>query len=429
MTVTDTTSSSDLGTPIARKETKSTPQKPDTIKVPLAADRNKVSFGIKTPSKAHSPSASPYVKHESKMPSSKSEPVLNVAKPRIVMQIKHGKCMTIETSPDGQKKIVSDDEEVVAKTEERKSHKKFKKSLLVPYAAESSSDTDTGSKVEDKPKVKKKDKRETENDVVFDTKLNATTSVPGNLHLMKSISTHLANSSPPKPTVALETSKSTDSVQDEKPAKNENVSNNCQESSNGIHMKHRNGDIHIYDSATQSSHAEDRHHTAGKKRKLIEDARIDMVNGEFHVVSEKIPLLDPVEHSHRDKDSDEYRLLKKAKKHKKHKKDKHRHKEHRYEELINESDMHSDHQVKKHKKKKRKHKERDYDIEEEHSYKKRKYEEPSEVRAQKRHHHFETEERVHKRPRHESESSSSAEFEWVERKVDTPAKVSKSAFW
>ena len=343
------------------------------------------------------------------------------------MQIKHGKVMTIEASPDGQRKILSDDEEVMAKTSRKESHKKYsKKSVLVPYGNESSSDSDAGIKVNDRPKVKKKERKE---DVVFDTSLNATTSVPGNIHLMKTVSNHTDITEPSKPT---------SSVQKEKAAKSENVLNDCDDNLNASHaqIKHSDSDSHKAKPVAEDKHDNDKHHTvhtAGKKRKLIEGAKTDVMHGEFHVVSDKIPLLSSVdtESDQRDKDLDEYTLMKKAKKHKKHKKDKHRNKEHKYEELVNESSHQSEHHVKKHKKKKRKH--RDYSQEdEEHSHKKRKHRESSEERSRKHHHHHHSEsveERHHKRQRQESESSSSVEFEWVERTVDTPVRLSKSTSW
>ena len=511
----------DIGTPVKRKDMSTTPQKPDSIKVPLAADRNKVSFGIKTPGKAHPPTSSsssaekpgPHSTNPF-MSKSHSEPVLGLAKPRIVMQIKNGKATTIEKSPDGRKKILSDDEEVVASMSEKKAHKKVRKSVLVPYGNESSTDSDTDSRQGRENKVKR-ERKEDNNGVVFDTKLNATTSVPGNIHLMKNISGPASNGeanrhkekeerveklASNKGAILAELNKSTDSIHSErhvkhaqnpheekrsvdKPAKTEvNTSNNCHANYNGHHvyMKHRNGEIHIYDSPIEDKHEvkhhkdiqeEDKHHihsnnhghNSAKKRKLIDDARIDIVNGEFHVVSDKKPLLISPENGHHEKqykDSEEYRLLKKAKKHKKHKKDKHRHKEHKYETLLNESDSRhneEDHHVKKHKKKKRKHKERGYDIEEEHSYKKRHYDEEEDHSYKKRHHEEEedhsykkkryeehgegrghkhyhhhgdsVENKVHKRQRQESESSSSGDFEWVEKKIDTPVKHSKSAAW
>ena len=479
----------DIGSPVKRKDMSVTPQKPDTIKVPLAADRNKVSFGIKTPGKAHPPSLNSSVEKStshttiSQMSKSHSEPALGSAKPRIVMQIKNGRATTIEKSPDGQKKILSDDEEVMGRMSEKKAHKKVRKSVLVPYGNESSSDSDTDSRQSKDVKVKR-ERKEDSNNVVFDTKLNATTSVPGNIHLMKGISSHVANGEAnrhkekvervekmeKKTANVAELNRSTDSIHSERhgkhansiheekqpfdnPAKSEvNISNNCHPNHNGHHvyMKHPNGGIHIYDSEPTEDKPEvkhhievkpeDKHHSHNnvKKRKLIEDARIDIVNGEFHVVSDKKPLLTPAENGQTEKqykDSEEYRLLKKAKKHKKHKKEKHRHKEQRYETLLNESDsrhqVEEEHHVKKHKKKKRKHKEcGGYDIEEEHSYKKRRHEEHGEGKVHKHYHHGETQEgKVHKRQRQESESSSSVEFEWVEKKIDTPVKHSKSAAW
>lgn len=452
---------SDIGVPVKRKELNETPQKPDAIKAPISADRNKVAFDIKTPGKAHqstfNSNANATAKQMTKFP---SEPILGSAKPRIVMQIKNGKATTIERSPDGQNKILSDDEEVMAKMKENKSHKKFRKSLLVPYGSESSSESDTGGNKDIRSKIKK-ERKENGDSVVFDTRLNATTSVPGNHHLIKSISNHSNTNESVKHKEKTEAwtvidvtepvitngsihnekhAKFAHSVQAEKPVKSENVCNGSHSNLNGNHvyMKHPNGGIHIYDSEPTDNKIEEKHpvsHVAGKKRKLNEDGRIDIINGEFHVESDKKPLLNLVENGHGEKnyiDSEEYSLLKKAKKHKKHKKDKHRHKEYKYETLVNESDHshHSEHHVKKHKKKKRKQKDRDYDIEEEHSYKKRQYEEPCETKAHKHHHHSEAvEERVYKRQRNESESGSSTEFEWVERKINPPVKMSKSAAW
>ncbi|XP_061182057.1 ubiquitin carboxyl-terminal hydrolase 36-like isoform X1 [Saccostrea echinata] len=101
---------------------------------------------------------------------------------RIVVKIKHGKATAYEKSPKGKSKIVNGD---------------TVSSRLVPYGDDSESDDDeavvnAGKK---SPHVNGKnyiqqDMRESEkqrNDhrVVFDEKLNATTSVPGNTHLLE----------------------------------------------------------------------------------------------------------------------------------------------------------------------------------------------------------------------------------------------------
>ena len=401
-----------------KTESKHTPQKQDTMRAPLSADRNKISFGIKPPKVHQSPSSDGNSNaHKESSPGS--------TKPRIVMQIKHGKVMTIEASPDGQRKIVSDDEEVIAKAS-RKEHKKFsKKSVLVPYGNESSSDSDASTRV-DRAKIKKEKKEADSERIVFDTSLHATTSVPGNVHLLKTIPTH---------TDKTESNKPTTSVHKDKPAKNDSILNESKDNvfASPAQKKHFDSDSHK--AKSEDKHEDnDKHlhaHSAGKKRKLIEGARIDVMHGEFHVVSDKVPLLSSVE---KERESNEYNIVKKLKKHKKHKKDKHRNKEHKYEELVNTSSHHSEHHVKKHKKKKRKHKERDHslDIEEEHSYRKKKHQETSDERMQKPHHHHNSdssEERHRKRKRQESESSSSVEFEWVERTVPTPPKLSKSTSW
>ena len=53
----------------------------------------------------------------------------------------------------------------------------------------------------------------------------------------------------------------------------------------------------------------------------------DVMHCEFHVVSDKVPLLSSVE---KERESNEYNIVKKLKKHKKHKKDKHRNKDGHY---------------------------------------------------------------------------------------------------
>ncbi|CAC5406039.1 USP36_42 [Mytilus coruscus] len=122
---------------------------------PLPANREKVAFGIR-PKQMIKP-------HDEN----------TKEKPRIVMQIKNGKVTTYEKSPNG-------------------------KSKLVPYDGESDSEDEIGPtktngpvpKVQsqmDKMKVENESsaKHRNGNSVIFDQKLNATTSVPGNQHLLE----------------------------------------------------------------------------------------------------------------------------------------------------------------------------------------------------------------------------------------------------
>lgn len=100
-------------------------------------------------------------------------------KPRIVMKIKNGKVTTIEKSPNGKSKIVKDTE---------------KKSVLVPYGDDSDSASDyepsikTSRKEQESSKVNLNvnnnsqasgRKYQDDSTVIFDKKLNTTTSVPG----------------------------------------------------------------------------------------------------------------------------------------------------------------------------------------------------------------------------------------------------------
>lgn len=120
---------------------------------PLPANREKVAFGIRPKQ---------LIKPHDENPKEK---------PRIVMQIKNGKVTTYEKSPNG-------------------------KSKLVPYDGDSDSEEETSqtkmngasAKVQmDKMKVENESsaKHRNGNGVIFDQKLNATTSVPGNQHLLE----------------------------------------------------------------------------------------------------------------------------------------------------------------------------------------------------------------------------------------------------
>lgn len=144
---------------------------------PLATKREKVSisFGVKPANKFGAPAnhASPLVQ---KLDST----------PRLVMKIKDGKSITIETSPDGEKRILSDDDEVLAKRNEKRQKKMIKKSRLVPYGDNTSSDSDVSAK--EAPMVHSGSHGVGRKDeVVLDPKLNTTTSVPGNTHLYETV--------------------------------------------------------------------------------------------------------------------------------------------------------------------------------------------------------------------------------------------------
>jgi len=144
---------------------------------PLAANREKIriSLGVK-PLKTPE-STSKIVTHKQGIVTpTKISPVKNQEKsdglqtPKLVMKIQNGKSFTIETSPNGERRILSDDDEVIAKMNEKRQRKLKKRSSLVPYGDDSSSDSDwsvKGSRM--------------------DKSLNTTTSVPGNPHLMETI--------------------------------------------------------------------------------------------------------------------------------------------------------------------------------------------------------------------------------------------------
>ena len=183
----------ELGSPLARKQAAETvigPQKPKPQPSPLTSsspnakplpvNREKVAFGLNPPGLKTQQSGQP----------DKPE------KPRIVMQIKNGKVTTFEKSPNGKSKIVGDSEKL--------------KSKLVPYGDDSESDTEnagihrqkngspskilqqTPSKFPQQapnkiPLQTTNDKKNKESvDVIFDKKLNTTTSVPGNANLLDS---------------------------------------------------------------------------------------------------------------------------------------------------------------------------------------------------------------------------------------------------
>lgn len=184
----------DLGSPVPRKTTplvKPTPSASSTspfcssvssamksatspfasTSTPLPTNRDKVAFGIKPKQ---------VVKDGNKD-----------EKPRIVMQIKNGKVTTYEKSPNGKSKIVNGESTSSSK--------------LVPYDGESESDEETMQSARNESAVKVKEaanklliegeskkspspsrqRKEKENEVVFDEKLNATTSVPGNYKLLE----------------------------------------------------------------------------------------------------------------------------------------------------------------------------------------------------------------------------------------------------
>lgn len=113
-----------------------------------------------------------------KTPSAAKSPANSDGK-RIVIQIKNGKVTTYERSPNGKSKIVNGD---------------IANSKLVPYGDDSDSEEE-GTYVNGGRKspyvngkdhnMKDSERHRNDNRVVFDQKLNATTSVPGNTHLLE----------------------------------------------------------------------------------------------------------------------------------------------------------------------------------------------------------------------------------------------------
>lgn len=149
-----------IGPSLSKSDTSNTAAASAT---PLPEKRDKVVFGLnKTPSPTKSPG--------------------NSDGKRIVMQIKNGKVTTYERSPNGKSKIVNGDKV---------------NSRLVPYGDDSESDDEhaivNGGKrslyVNGKNQIlqdmRESEKQRNDHRVVFDKKLNATTSVPGNAHLLE----------------------------------------------------------------------------------------------------------------------------------------------------------------------------------------------------------------------------------------------------
>ena len=168
-TSTSSTFMSNLPTFMSNKSTTSPFPSKTAASTPLPANRDRVAFGIK-PKQSLKPQET-----------SKEE------KPRIVMQIKNGKVTTYEKSPNGKSKIVNGGSS---------------SSKLVPYDGESDSEEESNqskSKVSADKVAVQLDKLNVENEsrtsapkhkmegaVIFDEKLNATTSVPGNTKLLES---------------------------------------------------------------------------------------------------------------------------------------------------------------------------------------------------------------------------------------------------
>lgn len=184
--------SKDLGTPVQRKDSsklvlpvvgKEDSKKPliNPTCIPPQEKRSKVSFGIRQAAFGK----------EAAVGAADAD---NKSKPRIVMQIKHGKVTTFETSPNGKAKIMESDA-------------KGKSNRLVPYGEDSDSEGDSsvpkgnGHVVSSNKKPvngsrdhSTKDKSHgqavgksdgiSNSSVIFDEKLNTTTSVPGNAHLL-----------------------------------------------------------------------------------------------------------------------------------------------------------------------------------------------------------------------------------------------------
>ncbi|KAL3876474.1 hypothetical protein ACJMK2_034317 [Sinanodonta woodiana] len=180
----------------------------------LPEKRDKVSFGLKTP--------------QTKSSLQQQQPLIDISStPRIVLKISQGKATAVERSPDGKDTVMSGDDEISTESVVKNISTSVK-SRLVPYTADSnSSDSEQEAKrraqierkrksssnspdnkqklarlngdvlekpskatealvVDDRLKTWKGDKSNgIPSSLIFDRKLNATTSVPGNAHLLE----------------------------------------------------------------------------------------------------------------------------------------------------------------------------------------------------------------------------------------------------
>ena len=391
--------------------------------VPLSADREKVKFNIGADKKTgdkHKTPERPKSNESSKINTQKQASPMKTTTPnkaevnssgRLVVKINvtDGKSFTWETSPDGEKRIISDDDEVVAKMSRRQRKRLRKKQSIVPYGTDSDSDWSSSNSSQDhsasSSKKSRKDYNQEQNGLVFDGALNTTTSVPGNAHLFSTVTMKdkVSHNTPhidrPKD-IKMFSPKSSHQSPSLKRHFTETLScdtaaTSAKHSGNGewrtsieslqspsIGSNHSHSSVHSNGSTNDWSiqnkdkmpngHSERKAEgwiiTPGKKDKVYRtvseenvrssSARADTncASSPFEDVSDKINLLRPDKSS--DENIEEYRKLKK---HKKHKKRKHHEREHNYAEVSEESSSKSH---KKKKKKKHKHKDRDEDREE-----------------------------------------------------------------
>ncbi|XP_045213068.2 ubiquitin carboxyl-terminal hydrolase 42-like isoform X2 [Mercenaria mercenaria] len=431
--------------------------------VPLSADRDKVKFNIgekkmqenhKTPEKSMSekPKVPERLSETPKMPAPKPVSSSKIMTPvksevpvtgRLVVKIADGKSVTYETSPDGERRIISDDDEVVAKMNRRQRKKLKKKHRIVPYGTDSDSDWSSSSSSPNhsagsSSKTNHKENGHQKTCLVFDGALNTTTSVPGNAHLFSTITMKdkVSHTSPqhvdrPKdlkmfsPKNGHQSSAlkrqfsetlSCDTAQT--PAKHsgmgewhtsiESMQSPSIGSNHSHSSVHSSGSTHdwsvLKNKDKLSNGCSERKHdgwtvTPGKKdsahRTVSEEnirngsaARLDInsASSPFEDISDRVYLIKP--EKSKDENSVEHRKLKK---HKKHKKRKHHEREHNYAEVCDDSISRSH---KKKKKKKHKHKDRDEDREER---KHKKHEREKDEVERQRDRSTDDEERQHKK--------------------------------
>ncbi|KAL4240499.1 Ubiquitin carboxyl-terminal hydrolase 42 [Mactra antiquata] len=446
--------------------------------LPLSANREKIRINLdvkpKTPEKSCS----------SSKPSDKSSPA-----PRLVMKIKDGKSITIETSPDGERRILSDDDEVIAMMNEKRNKKFSKKPRIVPYQDDSNSDSDWSSQGSTQKstvshsslsygkKENLKEKCHGKDKVVFDGALNTTTSVPGNAHLfgtvtMKDKVSHNSSPRQDRPKDLKMFTPNSKSLNNHSPAKKPlTESLSCVTTPHPA--KHSGqGEWHTsiesvlspsVGSNSSSTHSTCSTHdnwtitpnkvksvekSASSSSQYTEDKRnLDSSNASYNsspftVISDKECLLKPKG----DKNSSEYKLYKKMKK--KLRKEKRRKREH-IEREHNYTELSDDGERRQHKKKK-KHKHKYHDDEREDVYhREKKHGDVSTVsqygRDDKKYHKEDvrfredklTDDKLHKRKherdtcdistkRSRKESESSSEFEWVEKTVEKPVPLRPS---
>lgn len=406
----------DHGMPVSRKSLSETNLHPSTSlphasthtkpsnPIPSPANREKVTFGIKP---KQFPKPQDHHKDE---------------KPRIVMQIKNGKVTTFEKSPNG-------------------------KSKLVPYDGESDSDNDTGHGTGKKTNGSVKTSHEDQNKagngnmskmrngsgIVFDQKLNATTSVPGNVHLLETSlkedrmtngKKHGRERTPDRKngsqyearhglenSLTCVTSSKVNATsswhvlnQDNilSPSRGSNSSKDSTNSTTGWKIKEMK-ENHLFPKTSDYQHVGwkisdngEQHSVNDKHCKYVNS---DKTDGSLYPQLKK----SSEESSKHDEDNnindDNYQI-------KKHKKKKRKHQDYDNKDYKNESD--TEVPRKKHKKKKKKHKHKD----------RRENEESGSDKKLKQRHDDE-EHNDPKKKKHDSESDDSTELVWVEKTKDS----------